>query len=293
MERKIPIKCCLLVKLSMKFSVIVPSFNKSQFIKRTIDSILDQKYKDTEVIVVDGGSRDGTVEILKKYGDKIRWVSEKDNGQTEAINKGMRMATGEIMAYLNSDDTYEKKTLNIVDKYFEDNPKIMVVYGKVHHIDANDGFINIYPSDVANRDSLKVGLPISQPSVFWRRKLWDEVGEFDESLHYGMDYDYWIRITQKHIFSFIDCHLANTRLYPETKTLGKSDLMALELIKINKKHFGLVDDRWILNYIGEKYGKDKKTWIRESFKMIWKVDRRLPSLKTWKIYLTWIKELIS
>lgn len=277
----------------MKFSVVIPSFNQGKFIERTIESVLGQKYKDVEIIVVDGGSTDGTVEILKKYGDKIKWVSKKDNGQTEAINKGMKMATGEIMAYLNSDDTYEKDTLNTVANYFEKNTGAMIVYGKGRHIDGNDKYINDYPTEKVDVNVLKIKCPVCQPTVFWRRKLWEDVGDFNEKLNYAMDYQYWLRVAEKYDFYFIDEYLANTRLHEETKTLSQKETVAEEIIEVHKNLFGKVDDGWILNYIGEKYGKDKKNWIRESFKMIWKVNRRLPSLKTWKIYLTWIKELIS
>jgi len=274
-------------------SIVIPSFNQGKFIERTIESVLGQKYIDVEIIVIDGGSTDGTVEILKKYGDKIKWISEKDNGQTEAINKGMRMATGEIMAYLNSDDTYETDTLHVVSKYFEENPKAMIVCGKGRHIDENDKYINDYPTEKVDVNVLKIKCPICQPTVFWRRKLWEDIGDFNEKLNYAMDYQYWLRVAEKYDFYFIDEYLANTRLHEETKTLSQKEEVAEEIIKIHKNLFEKVDDTWILNYIGEKYGNDKKVWIKESFKMIWKVNRRLPSLKTWKIYLTWIKELIS
>lgn len=277
----------------MKISIVVPSYNQSKFIGRTIDSVLDQKYKEVEVIVVDGGSRDGTVEILKKYGDKIKWISEKDKGQTEAINKGMKMATGTIMAYLNSDDTYEPDALDKVAEYFDKNPKVMIVYGKGRHIDENDKYINDYPTEKVNRNILRTKCPICQPTVFWRRELWEKIGDFDEKLNYAMDYQYWLRVVEKYDFYFIGEYLANTRLHEETKTLSQKEKVAEEIINVHKNLFGRVDDRWILNYIGEKYGTDKKTWIRESFKMIWKVNKRLPSLKTWKIYFSWIKEIIS
>lgn len=281
------------MKNIFKISIIIPSYNQRCFIEKTIKSVLDQKYIDVEIIVIDGGSRDGTVEILKKYGDKIKWISEKDNGQTEAINKGMRMAIGEIMAYLNSDDTYETDTLNVVSKYFEENPTAMIIHGKGRHIDENDKYINDYPTEKVDKNILKTKCPICQPTVFWRRELWEKIGDFDEKLNYAMDYQYWLRVAEKYNFDFVDEYLANTRLHEETKTLSQKEKVAKEIIMVHKNLFGKVDDRWILNYIGEKYGKDKKTWIKESCKMIWKVNRRPPSLKTWKIYLAWIKELIS
>ena len=121
----------------MKISIITPSYNQAQFIERTILSVLNQDYKDIEYIIMDGGSTDGTVEILKKYSDHIIWKSEKDNGQSDAINKGLKMATGDIVAYLNSDDTYQPGAFKEVATFFEKNPDKKWVYGKCLIINEN------------------------------------------------------------------------------------------------------------------------------------------------------------
>jgi glycosyltransferase involved in cell wall biosynthesis len=122
----------------MKISIITPSYNQAEFIERTIQSIFSQNYPDIEYIVMDGGSTDGTVKILKKYSDQIIWKSEKDNGQSDAINKGLKIATGEIVAYLNSDDTYEPGTLKKVADFFQKNPEKKWVYGKCKIINKKD-----------------------------------------------------------------------------------------------------------------------------------------------------------
>lgn len=277
----------------MKISIVTPSFNQGEFIERTIKSVLGQKGEDIELIVIDGGSTDGTVEILKEYGDKIKWISEKDGGQTGAINKGMGMATGDVMAYLNSDDTYEPGTLSAVAKYFEENPETFIVYGRGRHIDEMDSYMNDYPTDIVDREILRRKCPICQPTVFWRRELWKKIGEFDETLSFGMDYDYWIRVSAEYKFGFINQYLANTRLHQGAKTVAQQLRVAEEMIKINLKNYGKTDDIWILNYVGEKINQQKLKWIVESFWLVLKTNRRLPAWTTWRVYLTWIKEWMS
>lgn len=280
--------------MNNKISIVTPSFNQVDFIERTIRSVLNQSYSNLEYIVVDGGSTDGTVEILKKYGDKVKWISEKDNGQTEAINKGMKMATGNILAYLNSDDTYQPNALTLANDCFLRNKRAMIVYGKGRYIDVKDNYLNDYPTENVSLKVLKNKCPVCQPSVFWKRDLWDEVGIFDESLKYGMDYDYWIRVARKFNFFYIDDYLANYRLHKQAKTVGQALKMAEEQMVICKKYFGDVGDRWILNYVNHKINKGGLSnlikIIPASFVEIIKRNKRLPKLDTWRIYLSWIKE---
>src|SRR5438128_2672833 len=122
----------------MRVSIVTPSYNQARFIERTIRSVLDQDHRDVEYIVVDGGSTDGTAGILERYSDRIVWTSERDRGQSDAINKGLHRATGEIVAFLNSDDTYEPGALSAVVAFFSANPEARWVYGKCRIIDEND-----------------------------------------------------------------------------------------------------------------------------------------------------------
>lgn len=230
----------------MKISIITPSFNQVAFIERTILSVLSQNYPDLEYIVMDGGSTDGTVEILKKYADKIIWRSEKDNGQSDAINKGLRMATGEIAAYLNSDDTYAPGTFEKVAKFFEDNPDKFWVYGKCKIIDERDQEIRkpitAYKNLLLKKYSYSKLLSenfISQPAVFWKAQIHAQHGFFDETEHYCMDYEFWLRIGQKHPAGVINDNLANFRYYATSKSGG-----------VNKKQF---QDELRL---AKKFGKD-------------------------------------
>jgi glycosyltransferase involved in cell wall biosynthesis len=206
-------------------SIITPSYNQGPFIERTIRSVLDQGYPGLEYIVVDGGSSDGTVEVLKRYGARLSWVSEKDRGQADAINKGIRKATGNIIAYLNSDDVYEPGSLMRVGEFFRDHPEAMWVTGRCRIIDEQGremrGAITAYKNFLLRHFSyslLLVTNPVSQPATFWRRQVVSELGLFNEDEHLVMDYDYWLRIGEKYPLAVIDGYLADFRVYPTSKT---------------------------------------------------------------------------
>jgi glycosyltransferase involved in cell wall biosynthesis len=207
-----------------RISIVTPSYNQGDFIRRTADSILNQGYPDLEYIVMDGGSSDGTVEILKEYGSRITWFSEKDRGQAHAINKGLQMATGDVVAYVNSDDELEPGALWHVGRRFAARPEIMWATGKCRIID-RDGtetrkLITRYKNAwlaFNNYSVLLILNYISQPATFWRRQALDTVGYFDESLHYTLDYDYWLRLSQQYRLHVIHHYLARFRVHPSSK----------------------------------------------------------------------------
>jgi glycosyltransferase involved in cell wall biosynthesis len=206
-------------------SIITPSFNQASFIDRTIRSVLDQNYPGLEYIIVDGGSQDGTIDVLKKYERRLKWISEKDEGQADAINKGVLMATGDIIAYLNSDDVYEPGALRRVAEYFAAHPEAMWLTGKCRIIDEHDreirGMITAYKNFLLRHYSYRMLLvtnPISQPATFWRRTVVDEFGLFDKTEHLVMDYEYWLRIGKKYPLSVLDEYLAAFRVYASSKT---------------------------------------------------------------------------
>jgi glycosyltransferase involved in cell wall biosynthesis len=207
-----------------KISIVIPSYNQGRFIRETIDSVLNQNYPDVEVIVMDGGSTDETVSVLKEYGEKISWVSKKDNGQTDAINQGMKKAKGEIVAYINSDDVYLPNTFFTVAEYFMQHPKTMWATGDYFIIDAEGRKIQSYVAwyktmlrQQPTFSKLSVANYIIQPSTFWRRSVYKEVGMFDESLRYCMDYDFWMRLIQKHPLAVIKNHFSLFRIHSLSK----------------------------------------------------------------------------
>lgn len=208
-----------------KISVITPSYNQACFIEETIQSVLDQGYPNLEYLVFDGGSTDNTVEILKKYERYLRWVSRKDRGQSDAINQGFRLASGEILSYLNSDDLYEPGALRTVAGFMSAHPDVHWITGKCRIID-DHGYeirkpITLYKNlwlKVHSYTALLVLDYISQPATFWRRTVIERVGLFDENEHLAMDYDYSLRVGRHFPLWVIDSYLAGFRVHRASKS---------------------------------------------------------------------------
>ena len=227
----------------MKVSIITPSYNQSQFIERTIQSVLSQDYANIEYIIMDGGSTDGTIEILNKYSDKIIWKSEKDNGQSDAINKGLKMATGDIVAYLNSDDTYEPEAISKAVKFFQENPEKKWAYGKCKIINKKDQKIRkpitAYKNLLLKKYSYSKLLTenfISQPATFWKKELHQELGYFDENENFCMDYEFWLRLGQKYPAGVINEYLANFRYYSNSKSGSVNKQQFRDQLRLAKKY---------------------------------------------------------
>jgi len=207
-----------------RISIITPSYNQGQFLEETIRSVLLQGYPNLEYIIIDGGSTDESLDIIKQYEPWLAyWVSEPDRGQSHAINKGLRRASGEIIAYLNSDDMYLTETIRKVVEFLFQHEDVDVVYGDCRVVDEESHLIYVARS---REFDLFVELCrnfVKQPTVFMRRKLLDLVGYFDEELHYVLDIDYWFRAAMRTRFAYLPLELAVFRLTKETKT-GKGSL---------------------------------------------------------------------
>ena len=214
---------------SPKISIVMPCFNSVDFIERSIRSVVEQDYGNIELFIKDGGSTDGTVDIIlyyaKKYPNIIRWISAKDKGQTEAINYGMKKVNGEILCYLNGDDVYKKGALTKVAEFFEKNPSIMWAYGKADIINNDDkkirGWITAYKNfwlENYSYNTLLILNYISQMACFWRKEAYVKVGEFDAKQQYVMDYDYWLKLGSKFKADVIRGYLASFRLVSTTKS---------------------------------------------------------------------------
>jgi len=229
-------------------SVVTPSYNQGRFIERTIQSVLEQNVPSLEYMVVDGASTDGTVGVLKKYEKHLRWVSEEDSGQTEAVNKGLKWTRGDIIGWLNSDDIYYPGALSAVISLFEECPQVDVIYGNADHVDEYDNIIEAYYSEDWNYERLKEVCFLCQPAVFFRRRILDRLGLLDAGLKYCMDYEYWLRLGAEVSFVRMKNKLAGSRMYGENKTLGERIAVHREINGMLRKRLGTVPDKWIYNY---------------------------------------------
>lgn len=285
---------------TQKISIITPSFNQGKFIERTIKSVLNQKYPNFEYIVIDGGSTDETISILKKYEDKLTWISEPDNGQTSAINKGLRMSTGDIFSYLNSDDTYESNTLKVVSKFFADHPNSSFIYGEGRLIDSNDVEIGFYNSKAADYQSLASCCPISQPTTFMKRLVYEEIGEFNENYQFTMDYEYWIRVSKKFKLHYLKkVILANARIHDNAKTSAFTSKLHLDAIKATKLFYGEVHPDWINNYIHSHFSRKESnvlyypSMIVGSFFLTMYWNKKFPNSTQQQQYINWAKDFFK
>jgi len=241
----------------MRFSIVTPSFNQAPFIERTLHSVSRQGIASLEHMVVDGGSADDTVSILRRFAGPIRWVSEKDGGQTDAINKGIRATSGDVIGWLNSDDVYYDGTLAAVAAYFDAHPEIDIVYGDADHIGVDDEFLETYPTERWNLERLKETCYLCQPAVFFRRRVVERFGPLDERLHYCMDYEYWLRLGLGGLrFGYLERKLSGSRMYGSNKTLGARLQVHREINDMMRRALGTVPDRWLSNYahvvVGER-----------------------------------------
>lgn len=221
-----------------KITVITPSFNQGQYIEETILSVIRQDYPNLEYIIIDGGSTDNTVEIIKKYQNRIHyWVSEKDSGQSNAINKGLRKATGEIINWINSDDQLQPGALSIIAKHFVAHPDAAIVHGRIEYFGETRNYYstNLPKQDIETRYVSHICMP--QPASFFRKKLIDEQGYLDESLHFSMDTDLFIRAGLHYPLIQIEDVIARFRLHGTSKSVSA---FSKTFLSDNKKIFSRV-----------------------------------------------------
>jgi len=227
----------------MKISIVTPSLNQGPYIERTILSVLGQKGDfDLEFIVMDGGSADGTLDIVRKYESELTLVTGKDQGQSDAINKGFAMSSGDILAWLNSDDTYEPGALSLVAESYK-NTSFRWCFGNCRNIDSNDNeirtFITRYKIFESKRYSYKRLLSkdfISQPATFFTREAFNETGSIDIDLDFAMDYDYWLRLGKKYPPLYINRFLSRFRWHDESKNGAQYKNAAREAYRVAKNH---------------------------------------------------------
>ncbi len=259
----------------MRISIITTSYNQGMFIEQTIRSVLAQDHDDIEHLVMDGGSTDNTREILARY-PHLKSVSEKDRGQSDAINKGFRKATGEIVACLNSDDWYEPNVLGAVAWHFAKHPECMVLYGDITFVDKEGKKLYSYTGDTINYRSLTECPDIvREPSFFWRKKLVEEQGGVDESLHLVMDFDFFLRAARKYQFHYLPMTISCYRYYDENKSVSMRRRQALEILAVYRKNKVRLTPR-ILRFLTAKYALSF-AWIRKLHGVIRGTGKRAKS----------------
>ena len=254
-------------------TIVTPSYNQGQFIEETIQSVLSQEgYFKIDYIIADGGSSDNTVSIIKKYdsllkenkinikckGISYRWWSHPDKGQANAINSGLKISNGDILTWLNSDDTLEPGSLEYISQKFNENPKIDLVYGNCFSFWEKSNEKEVLKIEPTNfKKFLKRGDNICQPAAFFTKRIVDKVGILDEKLNYVIDYDLWLRIMKTSQSMYVNKTLANFRLWTDSKTCSQQDKIDIERKKLLKKYGGNIIDP----------------------KTIYKIQNKLPLLK--------------
>ena len=219
-------------------SIVTPSLNQARFIEETIESVLSQDYPHLEYIVVDGGSTDGTHEVLRRYGGRLQWISEADSGQAQAINKGFGLARGGILAWLNSDDTYLPGAVSAAVEHLTAHPTCAMVYGEGYLIDERGAAIRRFPA-TEPFDLWKLVYVIDfilQQTTFFRRTALDAVGYLDEDLHWGLDWDLFIRIGKRFPVDYLPREMANLREHREAKTFSGGRRRLGELLEVMRRH---------------------------------------------------------
>lgn len=256
-------------------SIVIPSFNQGQFIEQAITSVVGQNYPRIELIIVDGGSTDNTAEIVNKYQDHIHhFISEPDRGQADAINKGFRMARGEIMGWLNTDDMYLPCTFSRVAAIIESPSKPNLVYGGcLHFYQGTTHTYGFLPPDF-DENQLTYHDYLAQPSTFWTKALWDVTGALNESYHYVLDWEWFLRASQFCRFTPIKDYLSIYRMHPGHKSGTGKDKRQEEIMHIIKTYA-------------------REDW-QEAYRTIY---RQLPSFRKnlhrlWRLKLHWLRYVL-
>ena len=231
-------------------TIVTPCLNGAEFLEETLRSVLAQDYPRIEYLVRDGGSTDGTLDILERYRGRLEFAPGPDYGAADAINRGFRQSRGDILAWLGADDLYLPGAISTAVAALLQNPSAAAVYGEGQWIDGGGRIIGRYPTVAPyTPTAFRRECPICQPACFMRREAVETVGFLDASLHWAFDYDLWIRLSQCYAFHAIPQFLAQSRMHSRNKSLGGKQLMFEECIQLLRRHYGYVPPQWIYGYV--------------------------------------------
>jgi glycosyltransferase involved in cell wall biosynthesis len=218
-------------------SIVTPTFNQARFLEATIQSVLNQSYPHIEYFVIDGGSTDGSLDILKRHARHLAaWLSEPDAGQTEAINKGFALAHGDILAWLNSDDLYQAEAVSEAVAFLQAHPEVGMVYADADYLDEEGRVIGRFPAAQTDYRRLRQGyVHVPQQTAFFRANLWRMVGPLDPSFFFAMDYDLWVRIATLTPIHYLHRTWAGFRLHRDAKTLMAAARCWPEMIRVHQR----------------------------------------------------------
>ncbi len=248
----------------MRVSIVTPSFNQARFLEATIQSVLAQSYPDIEYIIMDGGSTDGSQAIIRKYEHELAaWQSQPDAGQTDAINQGFAKATGDVFAWLNSDDTYEPQAVATAVAYLEQHPEAGLFYGDANYIDASGKVVGQFPAAQTSLEQLRQGyVHVPQQAAFFRADLWRQIAPLDEQLYFAMDYDLWIKLAKLSRIAYVPGVVANFRLHHDGKTAQADKQCWDEMLRIHYRDGGKFAAPLVAKYYLRKLAAPYILWKR-------------------------------
>ena len=245
-------------------SIVTPSYNQGRFLEATIRSVLEQGYPALEYIIMDGGSTDGSADIISRYSDRLAyWVSERDQGQTDAINQGFGRARGAVLAWLNSDDVYQPGAIAEAVAYLVAHPEVGMVYGDANFINEGGAPIGRFPAAQTDYRRLRQGyVHIPQQASFFRADLWRRVGPLDPTFYFAMDYDLWVRLSALAPLVYLPRLWASFRLHGGGKTIAADDRCWPEMLRVHRRYGGSWLSLIVAKYTLRKLAAPLLNWRR-------------------------------
>ncbi len=273
---------------SCQVTFIIPSYNQGRFIGACLDSIAAQRLprETVEVLVIDGGSTDETAAVVQAHPLRPDWHSELDRGQAHAVNKGLARARGEVIAWINSDDTYHPDVFTRALRHFDDDPELLVLYGNADHTDASGAFVRPYGVEPWDYDRLLDRCILCQPATLFRRRLYDQCGGLNENFHVGVDLEYWLRIGRLTTPRHTDLLIASSRLWASTKSSLQQFEMQEEALRLgflygdrwsHRRAMGVAENYALLRHPRLLSRQPPRRWLLHLYRTayLWRLRRRL------------------